>query len=58
MTIYVIVEKDSNLIQEDEDGMLCCFTERERAESVLRRANNPARQLDILECEVKRLSKT
>ena len=58
MTIYVIVEKDSHLIQENEDGMLCFFTERERAESFLRLANNPTRQLDILECEVKRLSKT
>ena len=58
MTIYVIVEKDSHLIQENEDGMLCFFIERERAESFLRLANNPARQLDILECEVKRLSKT
>ena len=58
MTIYVIVEKDSHLIQENEDGMLCLFTEREQAESFLRLANIPARQLDILECEVKRLSKT
>lgn len=58
MTIYVIVEKDSHLIQENEDGMLCFFTEREQAESYLRLANKPARQLDILECEVKRLSKT
>lgn len=44
MTIYVIVEKDSHLIQENEDGMLCFFTEREQAESFLRLANNPARQ--------------
>ena len=46
MTIYVIVEKDSHLIQENEDGMLCFFTEREQAESFLRLANNPVGNLD------------
>ena len=57
MTIYVIVEKESHLIQENEDGMLCLFTKREQAESFLRIANKPASDLDILECEIKRLRK-
>ena len=54
MTIYVIVEKDSHLIQENEDGMLCLFTNREQAESFLRLASKPANELDILECEIKK----
>ena len=57
MTIYVIVEKDSHLILENEDGMLCVFTSREQAESILRIASRPANELVIFECEIKRLRK-
>lgn len=54
MTNYVIVEKGSHLIQENEHGMLCVFTSRERAESFLRFASRSASELDILECEIKK----
>lgn len=57
MTNYAIVEKDSHLMQENEDGMLCVFTSLEQAESFLRIASKPASELVILECEVKRLRK-
>lgn len=54
MTNYVIVEKESNLIQESDYGMLCVFTSREQAESFLRIARRPASELVILECEIKK----
>ena len=57
MTNYAIVEKESNLIQENEYGMLCVFTSLEEAESFLRIAIRPANELVILECEIKRLRK-
>lgn len=54
MTNYVIAEKGSHLIQENEHGMLCVFTSREQAESFLRIARRPASELVILECEIKK----
>ena len=54
MTNYVIAEKGSYLIQKNEDGMLCVFTSREKAESFLRFASRPASELVILECEIKK----
>lgn len=57
MINYVIVEKESHLIQESDYGMLCVFTSREQAESFLRIASRPASELVILECEVKRWRK-
>lgn len=58
MRNYVIVEKGSRLIQENEYGMLCVFTNLEKAESFLRIASRPESELFILECEIRKPRKT
>lgn len=52
MTNYVIVEKDSNIIQENVDGMLCIFICRIKAEAFLRSASRSSDELKIIECVI------
>lgn len=52
MINYVIIEKGSRSIQEDINGMLCIFVEKEKAERFLRMAGLRSKELELVECKI------